>query len=77
LPGDIYFAQAFTPPARLVWGGAPMPAIDPQPVGDHPTAQRLTRNRTTIHAATPAPASATYEQVNVSRTLTGPTCDQR
>jgi hypothetical protein len=42
------FAQAVPPSARLVWGGEPMAPVDPQPVGDHPPAQRLTRDRTPV-----------------------------
>ena len=32
------FTQTVPPPARLVWRGQPMTAVNPQSVGNHPTA---------------------------------------
>src|SRR5271163_2836306 len=42
------FAQAIAAPARLMRRGQTMPSILPQPVRDHPTAQRLARHFTAV-----------------------------
>jgi len=42
------FAQAIAPPARLMRRGETMPTVLPQPIGDHPTAQGLARDRTAV-----------------------------
>jgi hypothetical protein len=42
------FAQAITPPARLMRGGQAVPPIGPQPIRDHPTAQGLARDLATM-----------------------------
>ena len=41
-------AQTIAPPARLMRRGQAVPPIGPQTVRDHPAAQRLARNRTTV-----------------------------
>jgi hypothetical protein len=41
-------AQAIAPPARLMRGGETMPTVLPQPIGDHPAAQGLARDRTAV-----------------------------
>src|SRR5215472_1465685 len=42
------FAQAIAPPAWLVRDGKTMSTVLPQPIGDHPTAQGLARDRATV-----------------------------
>jgi len=42
------FAQAIAPPARLMRQRQTMPTVLPQPIGDHPTAQSLARDRATV-----------------------------
>src|SRR5216684_8375751 len=42
------FAQAIAPPARLMRRGETMPTVLPQPICNHPTAQRLARHRATV-----------------------------
>jgi hypothetical protein len=42
-------AKAIAPAAWLMRGGQTMAAVDPQTRGDHPAAQRLTRDRAAMH----------------------------
>ena len=42
------FAEAIAPPAWLVRASEPVASIDPQSFRDHPAAQRLVRDRTTV-----------------------------
>jgi len=42
-------AKAIAPAAWLMRGGQTMTAVDPQTRGDHPAAQRLTRDRAAVH----------------------------
>ena len=42
------FAQAIAPPTRLVRERKTMPTVLPQPIGDHPAAQGLARDRATV-----------------------------
>src|ERR1700758_2594254 len=42
------FAQTIAPPAWLMRRGEPMLTVLPQPIGDHPTAQGLARDRTAV-----------------------------
>src|SRR5204863_9767235 len=41
-------AQAIAPPARLMWRRQTMPTVLPQPIRNHPTAQRLARHRAAV-----------------------------
>src|SRR5215472_8561510 len=41
-------AQAIAPPARLMRRGETMATVLPQPIRDHPAAQGLARDRTTV-----------------------------